>query len=125
HNHLSMHCLGYPLGFRALVLEVRVLLTHNDQGRYGDLTEQGCDRRVVSAGCQGERLSVSPTADARHYQRSVLIEVGRTPAGVELGQICIPGNGCPRSGHRHTQDDALECADFGVAYEWPAQDQTA
>src|SRR5205807_10409837 len=40
HYDLSMHCLGYPVGFRALVLEVRVLLTHHDQGGCGDLTEQ-------------------------------------------------------------------------------------
>src|SRR3982075_1270290 len=82
HYDLSMHCLGYPVRFRALVLEVRVLLTHHDQGGCGDLTEQGCDRRVVRAGCQGERLSVSATADARHYQRSVLVEVSRAPASV-------------------------------------------
>src|SRR5437660_177924 len=114
HYDLSIHCLGYPVGFGPLVLEVRVLLTHHDEGGCGDLTEQGCDRSVVRAGCQGERLSVSAAADARHDQRSVLIEVSRTPAGVELGEICLPGEGYPGPGDRHAQADALECATCGA-----------
>ena len=125
HDDISVQRRSDPVGFRARVLEVWVLLSHDDQRCCRDLGEPGLSRSMVRTRGQRERLGVSRTADARYHQRAVLIEVGGAPARVQLGEVCLPGDGGPRSRHRHAKEDALQSTLLGVAHERAHQHEAA